>query len=337
MGMCLCARPSGKIIRFCVVLVFSMTIIAPLGRAGVVPQLPVPNMVMSAGGVYHPARLVGMRVDPYAPFSFDFIVAKGDSGLEGEALKKESEKLIKYFLAALAVPEDEMWVNLSPQERERMMGEGLGRTQMGYELLAQDYVLKQMTASLMHPDSGTGKRFWREVYEKAQAQYGTEEIPVETYNRVWVVPKEAVVYERGRGAYVLRAELDVMLESDYLGLKAAGKAAGEAQEMSALGREVVREVLLPELRKAVNEDAMFAPLRQAYGGMILAAWYKRRLKASVLGAVYADRKKVAGVEMEDEGLKEAVYEAYMRSVREGVFNILKAQEDPGLKQTLLRR
>jgi len=58
-----------------------------------------------------------------------------------------SQTLLNYFLAALALPESEVWVNLSPYEQNRIIPDKLGRTQMGKELLGQDYILKQLAAS----------------------------------------------------------------------------------------------------------------------------------------------------------------------------------------------
>jgi len=72
-------------------------------------------------------------------------------------------------------------------------------TEMGRDLLGQDYILKQITASLMHPDSEIGKKFWAEVYKRAWEKYGTSDVPVDTFNKVWIVPDKAVVYERAQG------------------------------------------------------------------------------------------------------------------------------------------
>jgi len=115
---------------------------------------------------------------------FDFIVHPGDSGLQDQAFQNESSKLIKYFLAALTIPEDEMWVNLSPYEKDRIIPGGFGDTEMGRDLLAQDYLLKQLTASLMYPDEKLGNDFWKRVYQKAQEKYGTSEVPINTFNKV---------------------------------------------------------------------------------------------------------------------------------------------------------
>ena len=65
---------------------------------------------------------------------------------QGEAVRAESLRLIKYFLAALTVPEKDLWVNLSPYEKDRIVPEAFGQTEMGRDLLAQDYLLKQIDA-----------------------------------------------------------------------------------------------------------------------------------------------------------------------------------------------
>src|SRR5208337_4154231 len=56
-----------------------------------------------------------------------------------------------------------------------------------------------------------------------------------------------------------------------------------------------REIVIPELTKEVNEDKNFARLRQVYNSLILATWYKKKIKDSILEQVYEDKKKVAGV------------------------------------------
>ncbi len=66
---------------------------------------------------------------------FNFILDTGDTNLADEALKVEAEKLIKYFLAALTVSEQDLWVNLSPYEKDRIIPEAFGVTEMGRDLL----------------------------------------------------------------------------------------------------------------------------------------------------------------------------------------------------------
>src|SRR5208283_4730414 len=134
--------------------------------------------------------------------------------------RTEANKLIKYFLASLTIPEKDLWVNLSPYEKDRIVPQSFGRTEMGRDLLAEDYMLKQITASLIYPEDEIGKKFWKRVYAEAQKKFGTTNIPVNTFNKVWIVPEKAVVYENAKAgtAYVVEASLKVMLEEDYLAL-----------------------------------------------------------------------------------------------------------------------
>ncbi len=111
-------------------------------------DLPVPGALVSVSPSFEPALIKGLTVHKDNPFLFDFIVDPGQSHLSAQALKDESDRMIKYFFASLTIPNQDIWVNLSPYEKDRMIPQTLGQTAMGRDLLAQDYFLKQLTASL---------------------------------------------------------------------------------------------------------------------------------------------------------------------------------------------
>ena len=99
-------------------------------------------------------------------------------------MKSESRELIKYFLTSLTVPEKDLWVNLSPYEKDRVIPENLSFTELGKDLLGEDYVLKQLMSSLTYPESKLGKKYWNEVYSKVQKIAGTTNLPINTFNKV---------------------------------------------------------------------------------------------------------------------------------------------------------
>ena len=142
--------------------------------------LPKPGVMVHLSPPVNPPILKGMKVNPNNPFRFEFILDRGDrvettlpAGRQAaDALKDESSRLIKYFLASLTIPEKDLWVNLSPYEKDRIVPDSFGLTEMGRDLLAQDYILKQVTASLIYPEDEVGKKFWRRVYEEASKKYG---------------------------------------------------------------------------------------------------------------------------------------------------------------------
>src|SRR5271166_1555881 len=96
--------------------------------------LPAPGTMVNLSPAYQPVIIKGLTVHKDNPFLFDFIVDVGQDKMSGEPLKKEGEKLIKYFLASLAIPDKDRWVNLSPYEKNRMIPEVLGQTDMGRDL-----------------------------------------------------------------------------------------------------------------------------------------------------------------------------------------------------------
>jgi len=312
-------------------------------------QLPVPGIMVRLSPSFSPPILKGLKVHPDDPFKFEFILDKGDEGPQEGQLKREASTLIKYFLTGLTIPEKDLWVNLSPYEKDRIIPHSFGLTEMGRDLLAEDYMLKQITASLIYPEGAIGKRFWKKIYAEAQKRFNTTDIPVNTFNKVWIVPEKAVVYENVKAgtAYVVESKLKVMLEQDYLSLEKHGEFPGSSN-VSAIGSQVVREIVIPELTKEVNEDKNFSQLRQVYNSLILATWYKKKIKDSILEQVYADKSKTAGVQytstvipekakMRFKDDVEGLYKEYLVAFKKGVYNYIKEEIDPVTREMTPRK
>jgi len=303
-------------------------------------SLPAPGVMVRLSPSFNPLILKGIKVHPDNPFRFDFILDKGDSRLNNDELKGELNKLIKYFLASLTISEKDLWVNLSPYEKNRIIPNAFGLTEMGRDLLAEDYMLKQITASLVYPEDQTGKKFWKRIYEEAENKFGTTDIPVNTFNKVWIVPEKAVVYENAKAgtAYVVEAKLKVMLEQDYLALEK--NTVIPNNDVNALGSKIVREIIIPELTKEVNENKNFAQLRQVYNSLILATWYKNKIRDSILAQVYENKKKVAGILSSPNALigdPEQIYQRYLQAFKKGAYNYIKEETDSMTQQATPRK
>ncbi len=335
--------------------------------------MPPPVGLVALSPAFHPPIFTGVKVYAKDPFRFDFILDKGDEGetLHATSLQEESSRLVKYFLAALTVPAKELWVNLSPYEKDRIVPEAFGRTEMGRDLLAQDYLLKQITSSLMYPEQGLGKKFWAEIYKQAREKFGTTDIPVDTFNKVWIVPAKAVVYEKPKVAgkkspeeavaYVVESRLKVMLDVDYTAsmradIPARGTDARSAPTtendhamgvgadfMSARGempRQILRQIIIPVLEKEINEGKNFAQLRQVYNSLILATWYKKKvmgaLKDSPLG-FYVGQNKVQGVNIDDPKEAEKIWSRYVEAFQKGAYNFIREELDPATHETVPRK
>jgi len=316
-----------------------------------VNQLPVPGTMVEQSAPFAPLALKGLVVNLQKPLEFQFIVDTGSASLskgmsspnaligdpQQEQLKQQANQLVKYFLAGLTIPEGDLWVNLSPYEKDRMIPTVLGQTDLGRDLLAQDYILKQLTASLIYPEKDLGKDFWSRVYAKAQQQFGTTNVPVNTFNKVWILPDQAQVFENRNAAYVTKSTLKVMLDEDYLALQKNNSnhslpLVGRVREggINTLGSQIVRAIILPEIEKEVNTGKNFAPLRQIYQALILAKWYKETIQNGLLDVVYTNKKKVAGVNLDDPTVKEQIYERYLKAYKKGAFNYIKEEPFPPL-------
>jgi hypothetical protein len=324
--------------------------------------LPPPGVMIAPSAAGQPAIMMGVIVDPAEPFTFDFLVSRGDDRLPDAELEWESQRLIKYFLAALTVPEEEMWVNLSPDEPDRIIPSNFGYTEMGRDLLAQDYLLKQMAASLIHPDEEAGNRFWERIRERIHREVGINDFPVGLLNRVWIVPEKAVVFERDHSAFVVSQRLRVLTDEEYLRSASAvdvsssheapvHRETARFREMS----EVVRDIVIPELEREINEGESFANLRQIFNSLILATWYKKALRETLLSKIYVDQRKVKGVgyrasvahqgnvaetdiveegSIDDTGM---IYARYLEAFQRGVFDFIQDDYDPVRQQIIPRR
>ena len=58
----------------------------------------------------------------------------------------------------------------------------------------------------------------------------------------------------------------------------------------------------------------------------MAKWYKETIQNGLLDALYTNKNKVAGVNLNDPAVKEQIYERYLKAYKKGAFNYIK--EDP---------
>ncbi len=341
---------SGKFILVVNCLLFLTQSIFPsfaFAQPRLVAELPTPGMMVNLSPGYTSPILKGITLNTRDPLRFNFIIDIGDSQLPEEELKIEAKKLIKYFLSALTIPEENLWVNLSPYENDRIIPEEFGSTEMGRDLLAQDYLLKQIAASVVFPENELGKNFWEQVYRKAYAEFGTTQIPVNTFNKIWIVPERAVVFEKDSTAFILDSYLKVMLEEDYLAMFSLKNQERDQKELlneelhdkrvNQMTSQIIRDAVLPTIEKEVNMGKNFSQLRQVFSAVILAAWFKRNLKETLLSKIYVDQNKIAGIDLKDKKIKEKIYDQYMRAFKKGVYNYIKEDFDPVSQEMVPRK
>ncbi len=334
-------------------------------QAGLAQLLPQPLFV--------PLQLPVLRylsvntANPSNYFNFLMDTAQGLSP-KGTVpnLDSEAKKLIHYFFLGITLPSGSFWVNLKPQESERITSEELSRTDIGRTLLEQDLKLKKDVARYLHPKHPQGKLYWERLYaaleqegRKASAtnqggpakNNGWKKATITSSNRVWIVPDEAVVLETEDGALVTKAQLKLLLESEYLNLKEKKwnkevEVKSEARdEIKCISENLMKELILPALTKEINEGPGYAPLRQVYHSLILAEWFKRKVSrltsepVNQLNALtgthtnpqtgtpinpyasYINSGTTKGLESELPWEKQAIWQEYLKSYQEGEYKL----------------
>jgi uncharacterized protein YqgQ len=229
----------------------------------------------------------GIKLDLADPFKMEFVL---DTPGNITPAKEEVAALIEYFLAALTMPQDDLWVNLSPDEPDRIISADLAMTHMGEIFLEQDYLLKQLSAGLTHPETSNGTAYWQGLSSNARA-----------VNRVWIVSDGALVKEDGVSAYIDKMSL---------------KAFVESKEPSFVKN------ILPLIQSDIEHARAFAPLRQVYSAFILAHWFKVKVRESIF-KYHIDNKKLGGIDTADKQLKEKLYNQYLEAFTRGAYDYIQ--------------
>ncbi|WDM14578.1 hypothetical protein J3S85_25475 [Streptomyces lavenduligriseus] len=170
------------------------------------------------------------------------------------------------FFVWLALNPQHFWVNLSPDEPDRIVDGQLGRTDAGRVLLEADLQMKKTVAKLTHPHTTLGKRYWDGIRGDCVS------------SRNWIVPAPASVYQDGDKLYILDAPLDVKMETRYV--VASGDSADtptcpkQDQATEDHNEHLDRTLILPRLRKAINTAPEYAALRRVHLARVAAEWYR---------------------------------------------------------------
>ena len=260
-------------------------------------HLPPPEHMLLPSRAFAPTLMKGLECGLENPLQLHSIIDNGDSGLTDEAFVSESQKLLEDFMTLVAIPEHDVYVNLSPDEDARLLADSLKGTRIGATLLEFDLRLKRLSASLLHPDLEPGRAFWKAVLGRVQDRAIPDAAALAAFQRVWIVPDKAVVYEgtsesiarirRGEPplpdgglpvppcAFVVEHRLKAMTERQYLGGRGHG---GTSDPVASICDEVFRELILPIIEREVNEGETFAENRQLCYCLVLATWFKLKYK-----------------------------------------------------------
>jgi hypothetical protein len=280
----------------------------------------------------HKFRPVHLRYMSYddAANHFKLIMDRGDlerARLSG--VENDSKKLFHFFLSGISLPDEDFWVNLNPNEPDRIMELSLSQTEIGRIMIEADLQLKKEMSSATSPKSPEGKDFWDALDKKAGELFseGRGQVPVFSLStRCWIVPDEIIMRGTPNDAYIYKAVLKVMLEEDHAGPKKTTRVSDpRLKEFQEYATGLMRERILPRLTRSVNVSRQYASLRQVYYSLILAHWFKTYFRGR--GGLYSwmiDRAQF--FDQDRRWSVDSYFKEYLKSIKQGEYDISYAEE-----------
>lgn len=235
--------------------------------------------------------------------------ARTSTGLNAATLSSDA------FFVWLSLRPGDFWVNLNPDEPDRIVDARLGSTDAGRVLLQADLRMKKTVGTLIHPDTGSGKDLWNRVKGQCLSF------------RTWIVPAPASVHQDGDKLYILDAPLDVKMDTQYL--KSRGVTSGQnCPHQDAATEEhneqVYRSLVLPELKRAINTAPDYADLRRVYLARVAAEWYRNlsRTRHTTYGALI-DRGDARAWPTKTSWKPTDTFNEFVKSYTKGEFKVTR--------------
>ncbi|MCT9091239.1 hypothetical protein N4G70_20580 [Streptomyces sp. ASQP_92] len=200
-------------------------------------------------------------------YSFSANKVDESAGL-GYGGRQRAELISDSFFTWLALTPDKFWVNLNPDEPNRIMDSTFGRTDAGRVLLQADLEMKHDYAKDMDPRTGVGKQ----LFDKLAA----ENIPCTHGVRNWIVPKPAEVREQDGGLYILDAPLKVNSVPQEVNTPSPNGQCNLTTAQHKRVQELMDAIIVPDIEKKVNGDAKYADLRTVYNARVAAEWIRQQ-------------------------------------------------------------
>ena len=201
-------------------------------------------------------------------FAFD---AKEDpteqSGWGGKA---NSQLISDAFFTWLALTPDKFWVNLNPDEPDRIMDAKFGRTDAGRVLLEADLQMKHDFYKAMDPATDLGKRYWAALPKENGK-------PCMPGLRNWIEPKTAQVREQDGGIYILDTPLRLKSTAQTTVTQGPGEPICTPDEATTkAAQRVIDSMIVPAVEKTINTAPQYADLRRVYTARVAAEYIRQQ-------------------------------------------------------------
>lgn len=170
----------------------------------------------------------------------------------------------------LALTPDKFWVNLNPDEPDRVMDSKFASTDAGRILLEADLQMKHDFFKAMDPKTDLGKRYWAALPK--QNGY-----PCMPGLRNWIEPKPAQVREQDGGIYILDAPLALKSTAQETVTEGPGEPICDPDDAEIKAAQaVVDSMIVPEVEKQINSAPQYADLRRVYTSRVAAEYIRQQ-------------------------------------------------------------
>ncbi|MFE5584769.1 hypothetical protein [Kitasatospora sp. NPDC056531] len=202
--------------------------------------------------------------------NYAFAAKKADEDEEnlGWGGQEKAQLISDSFFTWLALTPDKFWVNLNPDQPDKIMDPAFGKTDAGRVLLQADLEMKHDFARDVDPRQGIGKKF-----EDAMHAAG---VPCRPAIRNWIVPDPAKIRADENGVYVIDAPLKVNSETTTINTPGPN---GDCQVTDAQRKTVeglFREIVVPDVEHKVNTAPLYADLRRVYSARVAAEYVRQQ-------------------------------------------------------------
>ncbi|QYX79911.1 hypothetical protein [Streptomyces akebiae] len=170
----------------------------------------------------------------------------------------------------LALTPDKFWVNLNPDEPDRVMDSKFASTDAGRILLEADLRMKHDFYKAMDPKTDLGRRYWAALPK----QNGNPCMPG---LRNWIEPKPAQVREQDGGIYILDAPLALKSTAQETVTEGPGEPICDPNDAEiAAAQAVIDSMIVPEVEKQINTAPHYADLRRVYTSRVAAEYIRQQ-------------------------------------------------------------
>ncbi|MET9557673.1 hypothetical protein [Streptomyces sp. NPDC006645] len=218
----------------------------------------------------------------------------------------------------LALTPEKFWVNLNPDEPDRVMDAKFGKTDAGRVLLEADLEMKHDFSEAVNPDKHPGaKRYW----DTAPRRDG---IPCFPGVRMWIEPKPAQVREEDGGIYILDAPLKV--STQWLDVEHTEPGSTECKDLSDAEKKAIEQSIatnvMPVVEERINTDRDYADLRAVYTARVAAEYIRQQDAKSPTDfheIINSDDATPWSLRAPHEDwTREQVWNRYMDSIKKGI-------------------